>query len=365
MKISVDKESFLQAISKVQNIINPKTSLPILSNVLLETSGLTKLKLTATDLDIGVISQTPARIEEPGSITVPAKKFFEIIRELPEGEIHIVIKKNNSVNIDCNGCFFKLMGLPKEEFPQLPDFKNKDTLSFNQVELLRMLELTAFAISHDETRYVLNGVLLEIEEQVLKLVATDGRRLATISKKIISTPINKKQSAIIPNKTIVELMRNLHQAEEEVKFIITENQALFEISSTSIISRLIEGEFPNYKQVIPKENPYKARIDRLLFSSALRRASLLTTTDFQAVRLELFKDKMIVSKATPDLGESREEIAMQYQGKEMVIGFNPYYFIEALKNLNVPEVNIEFSEPDKPALLQQEDYLYVVLPMRI
>lgn len=365
MKISVDKEIFLQIISKAQNIINPKASLPILSNILLENSGSNKIKVTATDLDIGIISQIATAVQEPGAITVPAKKFFEIIRELPEGKIEITVKKNNSVNIESGGCFFKLMGLPKEEFPQLPDFKNKDILQFNQVDLLNMLELTSFAISHDETRYILNGILFEIENQVLRMVATDGRRLATITKKAISSDASKKQSIIIPTKAIHELMRNISQAEEDVSFIVAENQVLFEIGNTAIISRLIEGEFPNYKQVIPSNNPHKAKIDRLLFLAALRRASLLTTTDYQSVRLELFKNKMIVSKSTPDLGESREELPMEYSGKEMVIGFNPFYITEALKNLKVPEILMEFNEPDKPVLLRQEDYLYIVLPMKI
>ena len=365
MRISVDKEPLLQVISKVQNIINPKASLPILSNILLENSGSNKIKVTATDLDIGVISQVATTVQEPGSITIPAKKFFEIIRELPEGEIRISVKKNNSISIESSNCLFKLMGLPKEEFPQLPDFRNKDTLQFNQADLLNMLELTSFAISHDETRYILNGILFEIEDQQLRMVATDGRRLATVTKKAISTNSSKKQSIIIPTKAIQELARNLGQTEEDVRFVVAETLVLFEIWNTSIISRLIEGEFPNYKQVIPANNPHKARIDRLLFMAALRRASLLTTTDYQAVRLELFKNKMVVSKSTPDLGESREELAMEYQGKEMVIGFNPFYITEALKNLKVPDVVLEFNEPDKPVLLRQEDYMYIVLPMKI
>ncbi|MBU2540312.1 MAG: DNA polymerase III subunit beta [Candidatus Omnitrophica bacterium] len=364
MKICVNKEIFLETISKVTNVINPRSNLPILSNVLVEAVG-SKMKLTATDLDIGITTQIQTTVNEPGAITIPAKRFFEIIKELPEGDIRIVVKKNNSIHIESNDCFFKLMGLPKEEFPKLPDFKNKDVLKFNQATLLSMLELTSFAVSHDETRYVLNGILFETNGQNLTLVATDGRRLALISKDIISKGPGKNEHFIVPTKAIQELMRALRQSEEDVNFVLTENQALFEIGNTSIVSRLIEGGFPNYKQVIPVDNPYNARLERLVFLSALRRASLLTTTDYQTVRLELFKDKMVISKSTPDVGESREEIPMQYQGKEMVIGFNPYYLVEVLKNLRVPEVCLEFSDPEKPALLKEGDYLYVVLPMRI
>ena len=364
MKISVEKEVLLQAISKVGNVVNPKVNLPILSNILIESSG-SKTKIMATDLDIGIKTQISTTVQEPGAITIPAKRFFEIIRELPEGEIRIIVKKNNSVNIEGKGCFFRLMGLPKEEFPQLPDFKNKEVLEFNPVELLGMLELTSFAISRDETRYILNGVLFEIKGEKLKMVATDGRRLALVSKNIISGSGLKEEKFIVPTKTIQELMRNLRQNGEGVAFVLTENQALFDMGDTSIISRLIEGEFPNYQQVIPANSPHKGRLDRLAFLSALRRASLLATTDYQAARLELFKEKLIISKSTPDVGESREEIAMEYQGKEMVIGFNPYYLIEVLKNLKVPQVCMEFSEPDKPAVLREGDYSYIVLPMRI
>ncbi|MEW6008285.1 MAG: DNA polymerase III subunit beta [Candidatus Omnitrophota bacterium] len=364
MKISIKKELFLEAILKVLNVINPKTNLPILSNILIESID-SKIKISATDLDIGITTLVPALINESGAITIPAKKFSEIIREFPEEEVKIMVKKNNSINIECKECSFRLMGLPKEEFPQLPDFKNKDVLKIDPVELAKMLELTSFSMSKDETRYVLNGILFEIEGTNLRLVSTDGRRLAIISKDIVYGNASKKISMIIPAKTIQELMRSINQSDEEIAMVISENQVLFEMGQTSVVSRLIEGEFPNYKQVIPTNNPYTIQIERLAFLAALRRASLLATSDYQAVRLELFKNKMVVSKSTPDLGESREEIPMQYNGKETVIGFNPYYLIEALKNLTTGQINIEISDPEKPAVLKEPNYQYVVLPMRL
>ncbi len=368
MKISIDKEILSQAILKVLNVVNPKTNLPILSNILIESVD-SKIKISATDLDIGITTGVPAAISEPGAITIPAKKFSEIIRELPEGEVKITVKKNNSISIECKECSFRLMGLPKEEFPQLPDFKNKDVLKIDPSELTAMLELTSFSMSRDETRYVLNGILFEIEGANLRLVSTDGRRLAVVSKDIIYGNATKKISIIIPAKTIQELMRSINQSEEELAMVIAENQVMFEMGETSVVSRLIEGEFPDYKQAMPSSNPsynpYTIQVDRLAFLSALRRASLLATTDYQAVRLELFKNKMVVSKSTPDVGESREEIPMQYNGKEMVIGFNPYYIIEALKSLTTGKINIELSDPEKPAVLKEGNYQYVVLPMRL
>jgi DNA polymerase-3 subunit beta len=364
MKIAIEKTLLVQTLAKVLNVINPKSNLPILSNILIETLD-SKIKITATDLDLGITTTVTTTVQEPGAITVPAKRFAEIVRELPEGEVRFTAKKNNTVSIEGPGCVFRLMGLPKEEFPQLPDFKQREGLRLNQADLLNMLELTSFAMSHDETRFTLNGILFEFDGQALRMVATDGRRLALMAKNIIAGGTAKKMSIIVPAKTIQELMRSMQQTEEEVALVIAENQILFEIGTTSIVSRLIEGEFPNYKQVIPPNCANKAHLDRLGFLAALRRASLLATPDFQAVKLELFPNKMVVNKSTPDVGESREEVTMRYEGKDMAIGFNPYYLTEVLKILKVPEVTLELNDPEKPALIREGDYVYIVLPMRI
>lgn len=363
MKIQIFKDDLLNNLQIMQNIVSLKNTLPILSNILLETEN-NNIKLIATDLDIGIlINITANSIQEQGAITVPAKKIFEIIRDLPEGNIDITVKKNNSVIIDSQKCQFKLMGLPKDEFPKLPEFKDKKVVSVEQKILKEMLNLTYFAISHDETRYILNGILIEIKQDMLKMVATDGRRLAVVERKL-NTSINQEIKMIIPVKTIQELMRNLKD-EGAASIVLGFNQVMFDLSNLLIISRLIEGEFPNYQQVIPQAVDNKIKIGRDVFMAALKRASLLYTPDYQAVKIEVFKNKIVVSKSTPDIGESREEIGVEYGGREIVVGFNPNYLIDVLKNLKTEDIILELSDGEKPGVIRHNGYVYVVLPMRL
>jgi DNA polymerase-3 subunit beta len=363
MKFTTKKEILIKGIQEVQSAINPKTTLPILSNILIE-AGKDSLSLTATDLDIGITSTIPMTIGSEGVITVPAKKFFDIIKELPDGEISISVKKNNLVHIECANCLFKIMGLPKDEFPQLPDFKDKDSITMQRLKLKKMLSMTSFAISRDETRYVLNGVLLTIKPTYIRIVATDGRRLAMVEEKN-QAPKTHEKKVIIPAKTITELLKLLGD-EGEVKICFGNNQVLFDMGSTKVVSRLIEGEFPNYEQVIPKEAKDKMLITREKFLSATKRAALFTNPDSLAVKVELVKDKMVLSKNAPYIGEAHEEIGVDYKGKDLAIGFNPDYLIDALKNINDETVPFEVVDAEKPGVIRiGSEYVYVVLPMQI
>jgi DNA polymerase III subunit beta len=363
MKIKVTKENLLTGIQTVQNIVSSKATLPILSNILIETDKGGKLKLNATDLDIGISCEIPVEIVEEGAITIPAKRFSDIIRELPDGDISIGVKKNNQVDIEGANCRFKLVGLPKEEFPKFPEFKEKEAVTLDQKVLKEMIRLTSFAVSHEESRYVLNGILLEVMDGIIRVVATDGRRLAKVEKKL-SVQAKKDINVILPLKAIQEVSRNLKD-EGSVSFTIGTNQVLFDIEGVLIATRVIEGEFPNYNQVIPKpvSNRIKTKTKELL--SSIRRANLLATPDFQAIKFEVFNNKMVVSKTTPDVGESREEIPIEYTGNEMVVGFNPHYLIDFLKNVEDEQIDIELLGIDKPAVMRLGDYLYLALPMRI
>ena len=361
MKIQTNKEELFLNIQIVQNIVTPRVSLPILSNILLEVID-NKMRLTTTDLDIGISCEYPVEAVETGSITVPAKRFADIVRELPNGQVIITSKKNNMVTIQTESCEFKIMGMPKDEFPKLPEFKDKEVIKLDQAVLKEMLLKTSFASSREETRYVLNGVLLKIENNKIYFIATDGRRLALIEK-ANEVSIKKPISIIIPNKTITELNRNLKE-EGSADIIIEENQALFDLGGVRVISRLIEGEFPDYRQVIPNEVPDKIRVNRDTFMAALKRAALLSTLDYQAVKLEVFKNKLSVSKSTPDVGESHEDLTTEYLGKELAIGFNPAYLIDVLKNLHGETVLLEISDSEKPGVIRSDGYLYIVLPMK-
>ncbi len=362
MKIKTSKEQLLYGIQTVQNTVSTRSTLPILSNILVETKSQT-LRLNATDLDIGISCEIPVNIFEEGAITIPAKKFSDIIKELPAGDISITTKKNNQIDIEGENCRFKLIGLPKEEFPKFPEFKDSEVIQINQLVLKDMFRLTSFAVSHEESRYILNGVLLEISDDVIRVVATDGRRLAKMENKITKN-IKKDVHVIIPIKAVQEINRNLKE-EGQLSLLIGVNQVLFDINGTLIATRIIEGEFPNYNQVIPEPINPKIKINTQGFLSAIRRANLLTTPDFQAIKFEVFKEKLIISKTTPDVGESREEINIEYGGNELIVGFNPQFLIDVLKNINEESITMELYGPDKPGVIRLTNYLYLALPMRI
>ena len=367
MKIICNKEDLLSGIQVVYGTTTLKSTLPILSNILVETTK-EGVRLTATDLDIGIINDVPLKVEMEGAVTIPAKKFFDIIKEIPQDkQIAISAKKNNIITIECENLFFKLIGLPKEEFPRLPEFKDKESIIIPQPLLKRMLAMTSFAMSFDQTRYVLNGSLFVMGPKTIRVVATDGRRMSMVESALqLPKDFEKNpKQIIVPAKAIAELLKTLG-TEGDAKIIISENQALFNLGSTTIISRLIEGEFPKYEQVVPKESKDKLKVSRESLLLAVKRASILTSQESQAIKLEIFKDKLVISKVTPELGESREELPVSYSGPGLVIGFNPGYLLDVLKNMDKPDVALELSSPEKPGVIRTDDgYVYVVLPMQI
>ena len=364
MKFTIDKKDLLKPIQITHSVVSTKSNLPILSNILIESVG-NKLRMTATDLEVGIWSIINAEIVEAGSVTVPAKKFLDIIKELPDSKIKVSVGKNHLVAIECEKCLFKIMGLPKDEFPKLPEFKDKDILKLDQVALKNMLIMTSFAASTDETRYILNGVLFELRNGRLKLVATDGRRLATIEKDVDSSKKLQKK-IIIPSKAINELERNLKD-EGSVEIVFEDNQVMFSLGDTVVVSRLIDGEFPDYERVIPKKTSNDFNISTGEFLLAAKRAGLFTSHESQAVKFDLIKDKMVVSKQTPELGEAKEEIGVEgYGGKPASAGFNPNYLIDALKNVKYDKVKFELSGSDKPGVIRTEDsFTYIILPMEM
>lgn len=364
MKFNTTKDVLIKGIQNVQTAINTKSTLPILANILIEATD-NNVVLTTTNLDIGIISTIPVKPSLAGAITIPAKKFSDIIKELPDGEtISISVKKNNQVSIECEKNIFKIMGLPKEEFPQLPEFKDKESIIFEQKKLKKLLKMTGFAVSHDETRYVLNGILFIVKPTYIRLVATDGRRLAMIEDKM-QLPKALERKFIVPAKAADELDRILGE-EGDVKVFLSDNQAFFDAGHTRLVSRLIEGEFPNYEQVIPKEAKEKIAVSKEKFLSAIKRVALFTNPDSMAVKVDLGKDKIIMSKSTPYLGEARVEIEAEYKGKDISVGFNPDYLIDLLKNIDQETINLELTDAEKPGVVRvAEWYVYVVLPMQL
>ena len=362
MRISIKRDDLLLGIQSVIGAITQKNTLPILLNVLLEVNN--NVKITATDLDIGITATIDARIHEKGAVTVPAKRFADIIKELPNTEIEIIAKKNNTIIIKTETTTFKILTTPKDEFPQLPKPTTIEEMTINQKDLKQMLLATTFAMSRDETRYVLNGICFTISKNNITLIATDGRRLSIIKHKQ-ATNTQEEKKYIIPTKTTQELLKNLNET-EQTKIQFSKNQVTFYLNNLHIVSRLVEGEFPDYKQAIPKEADKKLIIERNKLIPAIKRASLLTTPESQAIKLQLTKNKLVVSKTTPEIGETKEEIGVKYTGNDLLVGFNPTYLQEALKSIKQDIVEIELTGPDKPGVIRIGDtYTYIVLPMQI
>lgn len=368
MKIRIKKEEMVKGLQIVQNAISQKNTLPILANLLLEAEQ-GNIKFTATDLDIGIISTIGCEVEEEGSITVPAKKLYDIVKELPANEyINLTLKKNNMIYLDCGTSHFKIIGLPKEEFPEIPKIKQKEKISIAKEKLKKLLSLTTFAVSKDESRYILNGVLCILDGDKIEMVATDGRRLAVSSSTLLEKKEISKQ-VIIPVKTLQEVYKLISDGEneqEDIEIVFGETQVFFNLNKTTVITRLIEGEFPNYKNVIPKESEIKLSVKREALLFATKRAALFTNPDSLAVKFDINKNKVIVSKNAPYIGEVKEEVEATYNGEEISIGFNPAYIMDVLKAVDGENVVFEVNDVDKPIVVRKDkEYTYVVLPMQI
>ncbi|MDD5583889.1 MAG: DNA polymerase III subunit beta [Candidatus Omnitrophica bacterium] len=366
MKFIINKEVILEELEKLLGPTTTKQNFPVLSSILITAGADKKLKLTTTDLDITIVSFKEANIAESGSVAVPMKRFISIMRELPNQEITVEKAKNNLL-IRCEKIEFKINTVNSEEFPKVEEAKKASFIKIDPQDLRDMIQLTAFCVGYEDVNYVLNGILFEINEDEIRLIATDGKRLSFIKRKLPKTQsdIKTKISFILPIKAINELFKLIKDVSDDILLFIEENKIGFDFKDTQFIARPIEGEFPDYAQYIPKEGKDKLGINRQHFMLALRRADILSTQDYQGVKLELKKDEVVISKNTPQLGEVKETVDAHYNGQVFEIGFNPHYIIDVLKNLADEDVNLEFFGSEKPAILRKEDYIYLVLPLRI
>lgn len=363
MKFSVSKEKLLAGLQTVQNVVSTRTTLPILSNVLLQAEG-DQLRLTTTDLDVGVSGAITAQVEKPGATTLPARRLFNIVRELPAAEIIVEVDSKNVASIRCGQSFFKILGLPEEEFPPLPKQTNARTFTIGQQVLRDALKKTSYAISTDETRYVLNGILFSFKENKVTLVATDGRRLALVDLEV-EFPRSQEVDIIVPTKAVTELGRLLGD-EGEVRLSVEENQVAFQIGDTLLASKLIEGNYPNYRQVIPGEAKERVTLERELFLNAVHRVALLSSEKSNSVKLVFTKNNIEIAANTPDVGEARESLAVAYKGREFSIAFNPEFLQAPLRVLTNDEVYLDMIDEMSPGVIKiQSPFLYVLMPMRI
>jgi len=364
MKFLIKKEILLEKLQKITGPTSFKQNFPILSGVLISTQN-NKLKFITTDLDITIISLQEAKIEEEGKMVISMKRLLSIVRELPSCELTLQSSKNNLL-IKCEKIEFKISILDAKEFPPVEEKTRTSLIKLNPQDLEEMINLTSFCVGEEDVNYVLNGVLFEVFKDKISLVSTDGKRLSCVTKNLPFTQsdIEEKVSFILPLKAINELSR-LIKNEEEVFLFTEQNKVGFDFKHTQFIIRPIEGEFPNYSQYIPQEGENRLKIKKRDFLFALRRANLLSTPDYQGVKLELKKNHLFISKITPEIGEAKEIVDATYEGPSLEIGFNPAYLIDVLKNLEDEEVSFEFFGQDKPAVLRKENYIYLVLPMKI
>lgn len=368
MKITITKDQIINGLQSVQNVVGSRTTLPILSNVLLRAEGKT-LELTATDLDVTVVCGVEALVERPGATTIPVKKLFGIIRELSNAEVEIEVDEKHTASLRSGASFYKLNGLSADEFPPLPKFTEDRKVALPQEKVRSMMKKTSFAISTDESRYVLNGIFLSLKEHKMTMVATDGRRLALVDEEV-DVSESSQGDFIIPAKAVNELNRLL-QDKGEVEIRYSENQAAFNLkdekgSSILIITKLIEGNYPNYRQVIPGEPKERIALQREEFLHALRRAEIMTSEKSNSVKLSFGKNSLAITANSPEVGEARESLAINYKGKEMAIAFNPKYVIDPLNALSNDEVFLELIDELSPGVLKiNGPFLYVVMPMRL
>ncbi|MGB8167962.1 MAG: DNA polymerase III subunit beta [Chthoniobacteraceae bacterium] len=363
MKFSVSKEKLLAGLQTVQNVVSTRTTLPILSNVLLQAAN-GQVRLTTTDLDVGVSGTIEAQVEKDGGTTLPARRLATIVRELPAAEVQVEVDSKNVATIRCGQSFFKILGLPEEEFPPLPRFEDAKSFTLPQQALRDALKKTSYAISTDETRYVLNGILFSFKENKLTMVATDGRRLAMLDLEV-EFARSQEADIIVPTKCVTELGRLLGD-DGEVKMSIAENQVAFEIGGTLLVSKLIEGNYPNYRQVIPGEAKERITLERELFLNAVHRVSLLSSEKSNSVKLVFTKNNIEIAANTPDVGEAKESLAVAYKGREFSIAFNPEFLQAPLRNLSNDEVYLDLIDEMSPGVIKiQSPFLYVLMPMRI
>ena len=369
MKIVCYKDKIIKALISVVKGVASKTTMPILEGILIQTND-NEIKLTTYDLEIGIEYIMDCEIKEQGSTVVNAIMFSEIIRKLPDTEIYISLNDKNLLEIECEGSLYKLATMNPEEFPELPKIEIENSIEVDQNVLKNMIRKTIFAVSSEENRPIFTGCLFEIENNKLNLVAVDGFRLA-----LRSIYLNKQTnnfSAVIPGKTLNEVNKIISDSFEPVKIGVSKNQALFEMDNCKIVTRILDGEFLNYKNVIPSNWETRIRVNKNSIQNSFERISLISASAIEKekkypVKVQVDIGKVIIS-CTNQTGDAKEELFVSTEGKNLEAGFNPKYFLDSLKAVEDEEVFIEFGTSISPCLIksvENNDYTYMILPIRL
>jgi len=382
MKLSVSKTHLLLGLQRVQNVVERRTTMPILSNALLKTES-NGLSLVATDLEVGVQSLLQAEILEPGAITIRARSLLDIVRELPETTLKIQTKENHRVEITAKKSVFNIVGLPAEDFPEVPSFTSEEGQVFvrmNGTTIMEMLDKTLYAASTDESRYHLNGVYFETVEKsddkqdkrYFRMVATDAHRLAMVDSQEAFFDENAwkffKEGLIVPRKGLNELRRLLAEAKEDFWVHIRGRMMFIKRDGIFLSMRLIEGKYADYRRIIPESLPQSIALEREAFLASLKRISLMSSDKSRSVTVSLYSGLLELSSQSPELGEAKEEISVEYEGEELKIGFNSRYLIDALSAMDGEKILLEVKSKQSPGVIRSSDgnsHISVIMPMRI
>ena len=372
MEITVSKADLLKELTATQGVVERKTTIPILSNFLFE-AGQDKLAITATDLDLSLRTSCAARVKKEGSCTVPARKLYDYVKLLGDGEISIKLLENHWVQIRSGRSNTKMVGMARANFPALPAFPAETAIVLPAQVLRNLISKTIFAISNEESRYTLNGALLVLKPESITMVATDGHRLAHVENTNVKVSVTGELKVLVPKKAMAELNTLLNSTESpSVEFARDESTLFFRIGGRLLTSRQLTGQFPNYEAVLPKDNNKSVAIHCDELSSAIQRVAQFADERSNAIRMRLEKNELKVSSSNTETGESEDSIETAYTGDPMVIGFNSQYLLEFLKVVNAGDVRFEFKDAQSAGQLRPDEasdseykYRYIVMPMRI
>jgi DNA polymerase III subunit beta len=372
MELVVKKNDLLRELQLFQGIVERKNTIPILANVLMEAKG-NEIRMLATDLEVGLRSRCAATVEHPGSLTLPAKKLYEIVKALPETDVRITEDKNG-VKVAADRFESRMQTLPKEDFPAVPEASGTISAMLPRPAIREMVAKTQFAITGEDTRYFLNGALFILQPGTMSLVATDGHRLALVNVDRPKAAGKAKDAedirAILPRKTLWELGKLLMDGDGDISYERGENHLFFEMGGRMLISRMIDGQFPAFERVIPKGNNKRIEFERERLTNAVKRVALLSNERSRAVKFQLDKGKVEVTSSSPEFGEAREVLPVDYSDASMQICFNAQYVMDFLGAVDTDNVALELKDEVsqavmKPVGAEGYDYTYVIMPMRV
>ncbi len=373
MELTVAKDDLQKELQLCQGVVEKRSTIPILSNVLLKAANGT-LQIAATDLDVTILSSCAAKITTPGGVTIEAKRLFDIIRSLPDEDVHVTMQENNSLLVESGTAKFRLLGLPAEDYPTLPTVTATESFTILLDELKTMVAKVKFAITHEETRFQLNGALLKVQPAKMEMVATDGHRMALIN---FPQGNGKKKgndlTILVPRKALEEILRLEAGEDGTVRFGISENHLFFEAGERRLLARMIDVNFPNYMEVIARDNDRHVMVDRERLLSTIRRISLVANERTRAVRFDFAPGKLTVSSTNPELGDARETVPIDYAGNPFFVGLNAAYVTDFLSAVDTPSVALDLKDENsqcigRPSPSEADlpyEYLYVVMPMRL